>query len=59
MVTGSMRLFEAFIGALVLVVLGSFVAILVKVSPDWGDVFFGYVPGPGIIQNGGLYIAVG
>lgn len=54
-----MRMFELFIGVLVLTVLGSFVALLVKVSPVWKDVFFGYVPGPGIVRVGGLYIAVG
>ncbi|ORY90855.1 natural resistance-associated macrophage protein-domain-containing protein [Leucosporidium creatinivorum] len=59
MVTTSMRVFEFFIGALVIVVLGSFVALLVKVDPIWKDVFRGYVPGPGIIRGGGLYIAVG
>lgn len=59
MVTRSMRIFELVIGLLVLLVLGSFVALLVKVSPIWKDVFHGYVPGPGIIRGGGLYIAVG
>ncbi|KAL8279243.1 hypothetical protein RQP46_008280 [Phenoliferia psychrophenolica] len=59
MVTRSMRMFELVIGLLVLTVLGSFVALLVKVSPVWKDVFFGYVPGPGIVRGGGLYIAVG
>ncbi|KAK4703241.1 metal iron transporter, partial [Phenoliferia sp. Uapishka_3] len=59
MVTRSMRLFELVIGLLVLAVLGSFVALLVKVSPVWRKVFHGYVPGPGIIRGGGLYIAVG
>ncbi|KAM0746809.1 Nramp-domain-containing protein [Meredithblackwellia eburnea MCA 4105] len=58
-VTRSMRFFEMFIGFLVVVVLGSFVALLVKVSPVWKDVFHGYVPGPGIVQKGGLYVAVG
>ncbi|KAI5478528.1 metal iron transporter [Pseudohyphozyma bogoriensis] len=59
LVTRSMRLFEAMIGLLVLCVLGSFVALLVKVSPVWKDVFHGYVPGPGFIRGGGLYVAVG
>lgn len=39
--------------------LGSFVALLVKVSPIWRDVFYGYVPGPGIVAPGALYISVG
>ena len=58
-VTRSMRGFEFFIGLLVLVVLGSFVALIAKVSPDWADVFHGYVPGPRIVSNGALYSAVG
>ncbi|KAJ8296464.1 Manganese transporter pdt1 [Rhodotorula toruloides] len=58
-VTRSMRLFELLIGVLVIVVLASFVAMLVKVGPVWKDVFRGYVPGSGIIGNGGIYIAVG
>ncbi|GAA5955465.1 hypothetical protein JCM3765_006787 [Sporobolomyces pararoseus] len=58
-VTRSMRLFELLIGLLVLVVLGSFVALLVEVDPKWKDVFHGYVPSSGIVNNGGIYIAVG
>lgn len=59
MLTRSMRMFELVIGVLVLVVLASFIALLVKVEPNWGDAFFGYIPGPGMIDNGGLFIAVG
>lgn len=58
-VSRSMRLFELLLGLLVLVVLGSFVALLVEVDPVWKDVFHGYVPSSGIINNGGIYIAVG
>ncbi|GAA6035056.1 hypothetical protein JCM8097_002164 [Rhodosporidiobolus ruineniae] len=58
-VTASMRMFELLIGLLVLVVLGSFVALLVKVSPVWAHVFKGYVPSSGIVRGGGIYIAVG
>ncbi|GAA5844881.1 hypothetical protein JCM9279_000029 [Rhodotorula babjevae] len=58
-VTRSMRVFELLIGLLVLCVLASFVALLVKVSPVWKDVFLGYVPRSGIIKGGGIYIAVG
>jgi metal iron transporter len=54
-----MRLFELMLGLLVLVVLGSFVALLVEVNPKWKDVFHGYVPSSGIVDNGGIYIAVG
>ncbi|GAA5901927.1 uncharacterized protein JCM6883_000442 [Sporobolomyces salmoneus] len=58
-VTRSMRLFELLLGLLVLTVLGSFVALLVEVKPKWDDVFLGYVPSSGVINNGGIYIAVG
>ncbi|GAA5831141.1 hypothetical protein JCM11251_005159, partial [Rhodosporidiobolus azoricus] len=58
-VTTSMRCFELLIGLLVLTVLGSFVALLVKIGPVWKDVFYGYVPRSGIIRGGGIYIAVG
>jgi len=54
-----MRLFELLIGLLVLTVLGSFVALLVEVEPVWRDAFHGYIPSSGIINNGGVYIAVG
>lgn len=57
--TTSMRMFELLIGLLVACVLACFVAMLVKVGPDWGDVFLGYVPSSGIFANGGIYIAVG
>ncbi|BGP37357.1 Manganese transporter smf1 [Rhodotorula kratochvilovae] len=58
-VTRSMRIFELLIGVLVLCVLAAFVALLVKVSPVWKDVFYGYVPRSGIVRGGGIYIAVG
>ena len=59
MVSTSMRVFEAFIGLLVIVVLGAFVALLVRVSPVWADVFRGYVPSSGLVRSGGVYVAVG
>lgn len=58
-VTRSMRAFEFFIGLLVIIVLGSFVALIVKVSPAWRDVFHGYVPSERIVSDGALYVAVG
>lgn len=58
-VTRSMRLFELMIGVLMVVVLGSFIALLVKIQPVWSDVFVGYVPSAGIVNNGGIYSAVG
>lgn len=57
--TTSMRVFEILIGLLVLVVLGSFVGLLIKVGPNWGQAFLGFVPSSGIINNGAIYIAVG
>jgi metal iron transporter len=54
-----MRYFELLITGLILVVVSSFIALLVRVKPNWGDVFFGYIPGPGIVANGGVYLAVG
>ncbi|GAA5924942.1 uncharacterized protein JCM15063_005773 [Sporobolomyces koalae] len=58
-VSRSMRLFELLLGLLVLVVLASFVALLVEVKPVWKDAFHGYIPSSGIVDNGGIYIAVG
>jgi len=55
----SMHMFEIALCTLVMIVLASFVVLLVRVKPDWGDVFHGYIPGSGVINNGGLYIAVG
>jgi metal iron transporter len=54
-----MRLFEMIIGLLIVIVLGCFVALLVRVGPAWGDVFRSYLPNSGIIEAGGLYAAVG
>ena len=59
MVSSSMRAFEVLISLLVVAVLGSFVALLAKVNPDWPKVFLGYVPSSRIIDAGALYIAVG
>lgn len=57
--TRGMHIFEFFIGCLVLAVLVIFVILLVRVEPDWGDAFRGYIPSSGIINNGALYVAVG
>lgn len=47
------------IGLLVLCVLGSLVALVVKVGPEWKEVFRGYVPSSQVIRGGGLYASVG
>lgn len=54
-----MRLFELLIGVLVLAVLGSFAALVVRVGPNWSEVFRDFLPNPGILRPGGLYAAVG
>lgn len=55
----SITAFEILISILVLTVLASFIALIVKLSPDWGDVFYGYIPSHAIISNGALYVSVG
>lgn len=57
--TKSMRAFELLIGTLVLAVLGIFIALLVRVGPDWEQVFRNYLPNPGVINDGGLYVGIG
>lgn len=54
-----MQIFELMIAVLVLTVLGSFIALLVRVSPDWGQAFLGFIPSAGIVNNGAVFIAVG
>lgn len=55
----SITAFEILISAMVLTVLSSFLVLLVRLSPDWGDVFEGYLPSSTIIGPGALYISVG
>lgn len=43
---------------MVLTVLSSFVVLIVRLSPDWGDVFEGYLPSFALVQPGALYLAV-
>lgn len=54
----SVRIFEMFIGALVMIVLACFIVLIVRVSPDWGDVFYGFVPSHQVIESGGLYVSI-
>ncbi|KAH9487086.1 Iron transporter SMF3 [Psilocybe cubensis] len=55
------RLFEYTIIGLVLAVFACFVVLLVKASPDWSDVFMGYIPNKGLFQSepDAVYAAVG
>lgn len=53
-----MQVFELLIGILILLVLGAFISILVKVSPDWGVVFNGFIPSSEMIDNGAVFVAV-
>ncbi|KZT61260.1 natural resistance-associated macrophage protein [Calocera cornea HHB12733] len=53
------RLFEAGIVLLCLAVLGCFVVLLVRVGPEWGEAFKGYLPNGAIFQPNGLYISIG
>ncbi|WFC94186.1 Manganese transporter smf1 [Malassezia brasiliensis] len=54
----SVRIFESLIGALVLIVLACFIILLVRVKPDWGDVFKGYVPSEKVVDADGLYVSI-
>ncbi|KAF8168258.1 natural resistance-associated macrophage protein [Crassisporium funariophilum] len=55
------RLFEYTIIALVFGVFACFVALLVKASPDWSQVFMGYLPNKNLFQSepDAVYAAVG
>lgn len=55
----SITAFEVLISVMVLTVLSSFVVLLVRLSPDWSDVFDGYLPSSTLVAPGALYIAVG
>ena len=52
------RLFEAFIGILVLVVLACFAVLIARGRPDWSDVFYGYVPSETVVSSSGLYVSI-
>lgn len=53
------RVLEWLIGALVLTVIACFIALLAKVQPNMGEVFFGYVPSHTLISPGALYASIG
>lgn len=52
------RLFELLIGVLVIIVLVCFCILLGHVEPDWGDVFYGYVPSKTVFTSKGLYVSI-
>lgn len=43
----------------VLAVIACFVALLVRVDPNWADVFHGYVPSSTLVQSEALYAGIG
>ncbi|KIJ66416.1 hypothetical protein HYDPIDRAFT_26767 [Hydnomerulius pinastri MD-312] len=53
------KMFEFIIAALVLAVLISMALIIARISVNWGDAFFGFVPSKEIFANGALYTSVG
>lgn len=55
----SITAFEIFISALVLTVFASFLVLIIKLSPNWGDVFDGYLPSQAVVSSGALYVSVG
>lgn len=56
---GNFRIFELLIAVLVLVVLACYIVLLVRVKPDWADVFHGYVPSSTLVQPQALYAGIG
>lgn len=54
----STRLFEAFIGVMVLVTLICFCILVHQVHPAWGEVFFGFVPSHTLIEPHSLYLSI-
>lgn len=55
-----LRYFELFIFVLIAIIGLCFCVLLAKVSPVWGDVFFGYLPSSVVFTNGrALYLFIG
>jgi metal iron transporter len=50
------RVFEVFVGAMVVAVLICMAIIVGRINPHWPDVFQGFLPSKHIVQNGGLYV---
>lgn len=55
----STRVFEAFIAILVLVTLICFCILVHQVRPQWGEVFYGFVPSSTLVKPHALYLSVG
>ncbi|KAG8911754.1 hypothetical protein FRC01_005541, partial [Tulasnella sp. 417] len=55
----SMRAFEVIIACLVLGVFVSFLILLVRIEPNWGHVFKGYLPSKVFGAPGALYTSIG
>ncbi|KZS93079.1 natural resistance-associated macrophage protein [Sistotremastrum niveocremeum HHB9708] len=53
------RLFEASIIAMVMVVFSCFVVLIVKVQPHWPTVFDGFLPSKDLTKPSALYTAIG
>ncbi|KAH7915118.1 natural resistance-associated macrophage protein-domain-containing protein [Hygrophoropsis aurantiaca] len=55
------RLFEIVIILLVAVVFICFIILLIRVSPNWPDVFLGFIPDAGLLQSdpNAVYTAIG
>ncbi|KZP00915.1 natural resistance-associated macrophage protein [Calocera viscosa TUFC12733] len=53
------RAFEAGIILLCLTVLGCFIVLLVRVGPNWGEAFKGFIPNGAVFEPNGLYISIG
>ncbi|WFD18278.1 Manganese transporter smf1 [Malassezia caprae] len=56
--SSGVRLFEILIAVLVIIVLVCFCVLLERVRPDWGDVFYGYVPSATVVSSKGLYVSI-
>ena len=49
------KLFEGMITALVLTVFVCLLVVIIQVSPNWGDAFFGFVPSSTLGKPGAIY----
>lgn len=56
---GNFRILEWVIGGLVLAVIACYIALLAKVKPNWGQVFYGYVPTSTLGESAALYASIG
>ncbi|KAG8721003.1 hypothetical protein FRC09_008624 [Ceratobasidium sp. 395] len=53
------RIFEAILMALVLIVFVIFIVLLIKIQPNMADVLNGYLPSKTLFQPGALYTSIG